>query len=600
MKKVLMFVLIVSMVISVMMPVGSAENTLTREDIPMLTDTDGTVQWFYRHGILKGTGEGFELNREVTRAEALAFIERTYRLEETVPVSPHPFTDMTEHWAENTVHRFYENGFVAGTTETTYTPDRTVSGKEFTKIFLSVLGYADITIDNAYEKGTEAELLSNNFTRTVVRENMPLLRSDVLRICRSALTAKNAEGAFMHNVLLENGVYEREDFEGFLYGGTPGAEQDRYEPTLTDRLNANMPEDKNYMFSPLSVKMAFAMAANGTNGETKEQILDVLGITDLESYNQSAKELIDSYNQSDLLKLRVANSIWLNTDTVPYQFRKEFSDTLTTYYSAESDTVTDQNKAEKINGWANEKTFGKIPQVIAENTPLEVLLMNALYFKGTWQNEFSPYATEKEVFYSKDGKQTETDFMHDTSYYAYYKDNNLEILELPYLNHAPKTDEAGNYLGVENYNYDVSMYLIGGTFSENTVNDILSGNQLASTFIKLAVPKFKIETDIDLKTIMQDLGLTIAFTKGQADLTPMLTCDAKGTYFLTGAFQKSFIEVDEKGTEAAVITGIYAGAGSVHKLPEPIEVRFDKPFTFMIRDNTSGEILFLGEYAFAA
>jgi len=96
---------------------------------------------------------------------------------------------------------------------------------------------------------------------------------------------------------------------------------------------------------------------------------------------------------------------------------------------------------------------------------------------------------------------------------------------------------------------------------------------------------------------MQDLGMTIAFTEGQADFTPMLTCNEKGRYFLTGAFQKSFIEVDEKGTEAAVITGVAAGATSARPA-EPIEVRFDKPFTFIIRDNKSGEILFIGEYAF--
>ena len=599
MKKVMMFVLCVSVLLSVMIPAGSEGNVLTREEIPLLSDTEGTVQWFYEKGILKGTGEGFELDREVTRAEALAFIERTYRLEETVPANPHPFTDMTGHWAENTVHRFYENGYISGTTETTYTPDRTVSGKELTKIFLSVLGYEDITIENAYEKGTEAELLANNFTRTVVRENMPLLRSDVLRICRSALTAKHADGIYMHTVLLDNGTYKNEDFEGFLYGGTPGAEGPFSEHTLTDRLNANMPEDKNYMFSPLSIKIAFAMAANGTAGETKEQMLDVLEMEDLDQFNAYAKELMESYNQSELLKLNVANSIWLNTDTVPYNFREEFSDTLTTYYSAVSDTVNEKNKAEKINGWANEQTHGKISKVIESDTPVEVLLMNALYFKGTWLNEFSPYATEKEIFYSRDGKQTETDFMHDTAYYAYYKDDNTEILELPYLSAAPKIDENGTYLGMESYDYDISMYLINGDFSDKAVSDIVSGEKLSSAFIKLAVPKFKIETEINLKTIMQDLGMTTAFKPGQADLTPMLTCNEKGKYFFTGAFQKSFIEVDEKGTEAAAITGVSAGAGSAPRLPEPIEVRFDKPFTFMIRDNHSGEILFLGEYAFA-
>ncbi len=599
MKKVMFFVLAAVIAISAMLPVLADERGLTREDIPLYSDTDGTVQWFYRHGILKGTGDGFDLSRNVTRAEALAFIERTYRMDTEKPENPHPFTDIAGHWAEETVHRFYKNGFVSGTSEDTYTPDRTVSGAEFTKIFLSVLGYEDITIENAYKNGTEAGLLANNFTCTVVRENMPLLRSDVLRICRSALTAKNAEGALMHHALLENGAYKNEDFEGFLYGGTPAADTERIEPSLVDRLNASMPEDKNYMFSPLSVQMAFAMAANGTSGETQEQILRVLEIEDLDAYNHAAKNLIASYNQSEILQFNIANSLWLNTDTVPYAFRKEFSDTLTEYYLAESDTVTNKNKVDKINGWAKEQTRGKIPAIIQQNTPVEVLLMNALYFKGTWQKEFMPGATKKEIFYSRNGKQEETDFMHKTDYFRYYKDENAEVLELPYQNRAPKIDETGAYQGVESCDLDISMYLVNGSFSHRSFSDKLAGDALSSTYVSLAVPKFEIETEIDLKSIMKDLGITAAFTEGKADLTPMLTCDTQGRYFLTDAFQKSYINVDEKGTEAAVVTALAGGATSAITRPEPIVVRFDKPFTFVIYDNQNSEILFMGEYAFA-
>ncbi len=120
MKKVMFFVLAAVIAISAMLPVLADERGLTREDIPLYSDTDGTVQWFYRHGILKGTGDGFDLSRNVTRAEALAFIERTYRMDTEKPENPHPFTDIAGHWAEETVHRFYKNGFVSGTSEDTY------------------------------------------------------------------------------------------------------------------------------------------------------------------------------------------------------------------------------------------------------------------------------------------------------------------------------------------------------------------------------------------------------------------------------------------------------------------------------------------------
>ena len=377
-------------------------------------------------------------------------------------------------------------------------------------------------------------------------------------------------------------------------GFTPKQDDGKWDNlTFADKLNANMPVDKNYMFSPLSIKMALMMAANGASGETLEEILKVTGVEDLESYNNSTRAMLDKYSESDILTLNVSNSIWINSNKTPQRFSKTYQDMLSKTFDATSDIVTYKNAASEINGWVNDKTEGKIPTIITEdNKDFWAMLVNAVYFKGRWLNEFNKGATEKDVFTSRDSSQTEIDFMNRRAWMSYANTDGVSIVALPYLTRQDVFDENGEYIETKKLDgVNISMYLMmsDGSFSPE---EFLNKAEMDSTYITLSVPKFNIEYSTGLNDILKTIGINKAFEEN-AEFEKMFD---NGNMWIDSSIHKTYIKVDEEGTEAAAVTAL-GMAGSAMP-PEPIEVKFNKPFTFVIRDDANGEILFMGEYAF--
>jgi len=367
---------------------------------------------------------------------------------------------------------------------------------------------------------------------------------------------------------------------------------------FADKINAQMPTDKNYMFSPMSIKMALALAANGASGETQEQILNSLGISNLDKFNSVASNLIERYSQTDILSLNIANSIWMNKDKTSQSFSNAYKKIATEYYDAEVKTVKNSNAVNEINGWVSDKTNGKIPTIIQDANDFWAMLINAIYFKGAWQDEFNVNATKPDQFNNADGTKITVDFMNMQKWFPYAETNSMQMIKLPYQNRVDKISDDGEYLGSDKYDdLDVSMYLI---MAENDINveqelsAAINDEMFKSTYIKMSMPKFKIEYETSLNEILMHMGINTAFDEKNADFTKMFD---KGNMWFTKTIHKTFINVDEKGTEAAAVTAIHM-AGSAMP-PEPIELKLNKPFYFAIRDNTSGETLFMGRYAFA-
>lgn len=164
-------------------------------------------------GVLYGTGNGLELEREVTRAEAVSLLMRIHPEMSSAVGLPEPrFVDMDGHWAYKEVTYANILGLTLGTGGGKFTPDRSVTGKEFARMALCLLGYEDITLDNVYEKAKEAELLLNNYSSKVVYENLVLTRSDVARICHGALLAKTCDDMFLKDKLCLTGKFTEEQF----------------------------------------------------------------------------------------------------------------------------------------------------------------------------------------------------------------------------------------------------------------------------------------------------------------------------------------------------------------------------------------------------
>lgn len=364
--------------------------------------------------------------------------------------------------------------------------------------------------------------------------------------------------------------------------------------SFADKVNEKMPKDKNYMFSPFSIKMALSMASNGAEGETLDEIKSVLDIDDLNLYNNHVKNLIEAYSQSEILKLDVSNSVWINKSNTDQNFSDEFINIVKGSYNGETGFVTKENALDTINGWVNEKTKGKIPTIITkDNTNFWAILINAVYFKGRWQNEFFEGATKLNTFTDKNGKETEIDFMNRVGYFGYSDNDGIEVVELPYKNHEEILDENGYFAGVKRFeNIDVSMFLIMGERPYNP-EDVLNKTELNTVYADFFMPKFNIEYSTSLNDVLQEIGIKKAFSP-VAEFEKMFD---KGNMSITDTIHKTYIKVDEEGTEAAAVTGI-GMAGSALP-PKPVTIKFNKPFTFVIKDKVNNEILFMGEFSFS-
>jgi len=597
MKKIIAIIMLTLLIFS---SVSSAfSETLTREEIPLLKEDSGESVRLVKLGILKGTGESLALDKTLTRAEAVCLIFRMHPENPGVLGMPSPeFSDLDSHWAYKEVTAAKKMGLVEGTGDDKFEPDRLVTGKEFAKIILSLLGYDDVTIENTYELAINTELISNAFTKSVVYNNEILLRSDAVRLCFDALRTKTPEGPMLYEKLISYNRYTEEDFQGAFGDGSAPAPTDEPEInndvtdiSLTDKIMAQMPDDKNYMFSPLSIKMAFALAASGADGETKAQILSALSIDDLEAFEKEAKTLLESYEKSDILTINVENAVWLNSSTTDQKFSEEYLAKIGEFYDADAKTSTSDTIVSEINDWVKEKTNNKITEII-NSSDFTSMLLNAVYFKAAWEDEFSKGATAKDIFTDKNGTQKSIDFMNKTDYFSYFKDGEKDIICLPYKT-ASYNEETNSF---ERSDFNASMYLIKGEYSEKELEALIENNSFNSTYVALSMPKFEHEFETSLLPVMNVLGVKDAFDSKKADFSKMFD---KGNTFMSGAIHKTYIKVDEEGTEAAAVTALAMGATAFLEKPEPIEVKFDSPFTFIIRDDTNGETLFIGEFAFA-
>lgn len=552
---------------------------------PLATDS---AEILHELNLFRGTDNGYELSREVTRAEAVAMVLRVTGSETAALATEPPgrFTDVPDgHWAQRYISYGAENGILHGTSETTFAPDRGVTGQEFVKMLLGALGYTEVTLERAYEKGVGCGLLINNPAKLAVEtDGYRLIRSDVVNLCHCALLAKTADGQMLQDLLVDKGLFTKEELNRVLTSETPPAPVMDGALTLSKQIADQLDKDENYMFSPLSIKLAFAMAANGAEGETQQEILDVMGIADLTEFNQAASALMERLNGSEDVQFKVANSIWLNTDYFKgskVAFLPSYRDTIERYYKGKADEVTAQNAVKTINDWISQQTNGKIKDVMSSSDFLAALV-NTVYFKGEWANQFNERATEKGEFTDGTGKKTQIDFMHDTGYYAYAEIGDMQLIALPYKNR------------------DTAMYILLPEEGKRASLDALSKDVFAnmeSAYVRLSLPKWKTENKYELNSLLKQLGIETAFDRTKAQFTNKMFQNLSENAFISDVIHQTFIDVNENGTEAAAATAISVGATSALP-PTPVEFNADHPFAYFIRDEVSGEILFFGEYLF--
>lgn len=358
----------------------------------------------------------------------------------------------------------------------------------------------------------------------------------------------------------------------------------------------------NWVMSPYSARLCLAMLANGTKGETQAELLDALQIDDLDAFNQSVKELLETYDgYARIMSLDTANSIWLNQSWFDGKgaYLPDFVEKMDENYRATVEEVTNTDSVERVNAWVSQKTNDKIPTILTEdNREFVTALVNAVYFKAAWENEFSESRTDKADFTNADGSTDTVDMMHQTSGFGYYATPGIEALKMDYRKYAVDNPEGDNWEYFRDA--DFSMYLIKAD-QQIDVQALLDQAEFTYGDVDISVPKFKVEYGAALDDALQALGVKTDYDRDKADLTAMLDPSGLpgGQHFLDTVLQKAYIAIDEKGTEAAAVT-VAASTGGSAEPPRPTLVRTFtaySPFWFVIRDNANQEILFVGRYA---
>jgi len=342
--------------------------------------------------------------------------------------------------------------------------------------------------------------------------------------------------------------------------------------------------DTNIFISPLSVAMALGMTLNGADGATEQGMIETLELQGLsrEDVNEAYRTLIDLLGDLDPnVEFLLANSIWHAQGRTPAQ---SFLEVNQQYFDAEiaSLNFSDPTSAQTINDWVYANTNGKIEEIIENGIPASVILylINAVYFKGDWTYQFDPARTAEQQFRLTDGSTTAVPMM---SYEGEVElrskwQNGVLLAELPYSNDAycmtillpdlpDGVDSLVNNLTAESW----ARWTVGLDTSEMMVS----------------LPRFTLEYELALNDALKALGMEEAFNAGQADFTRMYP---GGGVWIDTVLHKTFVEVNEEGTEAAAVTSV-----SMRELSAPTSLIVDRPFVFLIRERFSGTILFLGK-----
>ncbi len=343
-------------------------------------------------------------------------------------------------------------------------------------------------------------------------------------------------------------------------------------------------EPENIMISPLSVSQALGMTWNGARGETRDEMTNVLGFsvdndTELNESNRTIREAL--LNADNLVETNIANSIWYRNT---FQINSGFVDINKKFYDAEVrplDFSDAEGSKKTINNWVNDKTKGKIPEIVDVITPDHVMfLINAVYFKGKWKYEFKKDDSVDEPFHYVDGTTEDVKMMVQETDLDYFSTAGCSGVALPYGN-----EHFRMIVLLPDENVNLSDFVSGLDES------ILSGyiNSFQQRGVKVWLPKFKFECDLELKKQLIKLGMVRAFT-GSADLSGMGT---PSNLFISKVKHKTFVEVDEVGTEAAAVTSVEIMFTSID--PGAISFVVNRPFVFLIQEKDTGAILFMGQ-----
>jgi serine protease inhibitor len=341
-------------------------------------------------------------------------------------------------------------------------------------------------------------------------------------------------------------------------------------------------KNQNVFISPTSIILALSLLYNGASGQTQQEMAKALGFEglSLETINQENQKLQQTLqDNNEQIELSIANSLWARKEITFNQF---FLRNSQKYYQAEVRQL-DFKKPESvkvINQWVSDRTKEKIEQIIEQIQPEDVLfLINAIYFKGMWQTPFEDKLTTLQTFYLASGKTKQHPMMSRTGDYLYAENEQFQAVKLPYSD-----GRLNFYLFLPKADQDLTKFIEQLTFEKWQE----WSSQFRTREGLLKMPRFKLEYENSLNTTLQTLGMNRIFEK--ANFSKMTDIPVE----VSEVKHKTFVEVNEKGTEAAAVTSIGIRATSAMPVQEPFRMIVNRPFYCAIVDSQTETIVFMG------
>lgn len=344
--------------------------------------------------------------------------------------------------------------------------------------------------------------------------------------------------------------------------------------------------EENLMISPLSVSLALGMAYNGAEGETKTEMEEMLRMSGLtpEQINQSYKMLVEALQSLDEdVVFEIANAIYYMNG---FSVKQNFLNLNKTYYNAEVDDLdfSSPSAPETINGWVADKTHDKITKILDQLSPNDrMVLLNAIYFYGSWTTRFDENGTKMREFYYADGSVNDVESMSKEDKLPYTSNDLFSAVQIPY--------------GDGQYNMTILLPQNGKTSGDviSTLNNV-SWKNLVEDFeltehVVVNLPRFKFGFETGLNKILKEMGMVDAFSDTDADFSNI----SDQFLYISSVIHKTYIDVNETGTEAAAVTGIVFTTTSAGNEPPKTYFIVNRPFVFAITEKDTNAILFMGE-----
>lgn len=358
-----------------------------------------------------------------------------------------------------------------------------------------------------------------------------------------------------------------------------------YSLDLYDQLKS---DTQNLFISPLSTYYALLITYEGAENETEkefEKVLHIDNYENLSNFKKFSENLITWRDSSNYLN--ISNALWIQKD---FSIFADFKTKVIQNYASELKTVDFKQKlfaVNEINDWVNTKTNGLIKEIVNSgdiNDSTRLVIANAIYFIGQWEEKFDKNLTVLDDFYSIDKLKSEIEFMNKTAYLSYYENDDYQFISKPY-----KGNDKSFCVILPKKRF--GLIALEKEFTNSKLNTILNNTEFVE--VKLSIPKFKLETTYSLVKPLKKLGLKKAF-EPEADFTGITMQES---LLIDKITHKAYIELDEEKTEAAASTIILMKTLSANgAMSKPKIFAADHPFTFLIIDNKTKGIIFMGRY----